>query len=146
MKFQTNATQLIAAIFIFLFTYTASAKLFSFASFRSTLGRLPLIGHFSSALAVGLPLLELTVSALLFFPKSRLLGLYASLILMAIFTIYIGYSLLSGSNLPCSCGGVIQNLSWREHLLLNFTLTSLAAVGLRLQMKISREKMKFLLQ
>jgi hypothetical protein len=69
------------------------------------------------------------------------LGLLASFGLMTVFTIYIAYMLLTSSHLPCSCGGVISKLSWKEHLWLNVLLSVLAAFSLCLQ-----QRFKFLLQ
>jgi len=38
-------------------------------------------------------------------------------------------------HLPCSCGGVIRELSWRDHLFFNVCFTVLAAVGISVEKK-----------
>jgi hypothetical protein len=134
----------IATLFIFLFTYTAVNKLVSFASFRYNLSHSPWIGSYSSCIAVLIPFLELAIVVLLFIPKTKLAGLYASLCLMGIFSLYIGYALVSGSKLPCSCGGIIQRLSWQQHFWVNLVLTFMAVLAIHLS-KI-QQKLKFLLQ
>jgi hypothetical protein len=48
---------------------------------------------------------------------------------MAAFTGYIGFMLLSNIELPCSCGGVISSLSWKNHLVFNILFLLLASVG-----------------
>jgi hypothetical protein len=74
----------------------------------------------------------------LFFSTTRKYGLVTSTILMAIFTIYISYMLLFTSNLPCSCGGVLKQLNWSQHLVFNviFLLLSIMALWLSNNNKI----------
>ena len=137
---------LISAVFIFLFTYTATSKLVAFASFQSTLGKLPVIGSFSPVLAILLPLSELVIATLLFFPASRRIGAFASLIIMLLFTTYIGWAILLDVKLPCSCGGILQSLNWRQHLWLNIFLTLLAWIMLSMQKKTPETESNFSLQ
>jgi hypothetical protein len=136
-----RTTEIIAALFILLFVYTATSKLLSHDAFVVTLKKSPLIGFASLFLSWTVPLLEIFISVLLLIPKFRRKGLMASFFLMALFTIYILYMLLSSSHLPCSCGGVISKLSWKEHLWLNVLLTVLAALPLYLQ-----QRLKFLFE
>ena len=133
---KTNLLNLIAAAFIFLFTYTALSKLTGFASFKATLQESPLIKDYASVLAYALPVTELVISGLLFIPYTRMAGLYSTLALMILFTGYIGYMLVFTPNLPCSCGGVLKQLSWKQHLLFNIFFTFLAAAAIWLQKRI----------
>ena len=89
-------------------------------------------------MAWAVPLTELAVAGLLFFVSTRGLGLKASFVLMILFTLYIGYMLVFTPHLPCSCGGVIKQLSWKEHLVFNIALTGLAALGIVLVKKRNR--------
>ncbi len=136
----------ISAFFIFLFTYTATSKLAAFASFQSTLGKLPVVGSFSPVLAVLLPLSELVIVALLFFPATRRAGARASFAIILLFTTYIGWAILLDVKLPCSCGGILQSLNWRQHLLLNLFLTLLAWIMVSMQKKTSEAESNFSLQ
>nr|WP_281682026.1 MauE/DoxX family redox-associated membrane protein [Zunongwangia profunda] len=38
---------------------------------------------------------------------------------MIVFTIYIWYTLNYSDYIPCSCGGIISDLNWTEHLIFN---------------------------
>lgn len=143
---RTFTTHFIASIFIFLFTYTALSKFFDFKNFTNILGQSPLIGKVNILLGWALPLLELMTAVLLFFPKTRLSGLYASLFLMCVFTIYIGYMITFAPHLPCSCGGVIRQLTWKQHLLLNILLVSTAGIGIRVYKPHRDQEQNFLLQ
>jgi hypothetical protein len=128
-------TDIIASIFILLFTYTGISKLLDIHSFRNTLSLSPFIGSSSYFIAWALPFVELAVSVLLFFPFARFIGLCFSLLLMTIFTFYIGFMILSSSSLPCSCGGILRQLSWKSHWLLNIILTLLTLVALLFEVK-----------
>lgn len=132
MKFKALANSIITALFIFLFTYTALSKFLDFANFKNVLHRSPLIGSLSVFLAWALPIAELLVAAGLFFPRTKLIGMWLSLLLMAVFTIYITYMILFTPHLPCSCGGVLRQLSWRQHLWFNLFFTALAAISIGL--------------
>lgn len=125
-----SIVEIIAALFILLFVYTGVTKLVDQASFRAVISRSPLIGHWSTFLSRALPFTELSAALLLFIPKTRKLGLWISLILMVVFTGYIAYMLLFSEQLPCSCGGVLQQLSWLQHLAFNFLFILLSALSI----------------
>lgn len=122
----------IAVLFLFLFVYTAVSKFLEFSLFQLTLSQSPLIGSLAPVVAVVLPLTEVLLAGLLFFPRTRKAGLYGSFLLMACFTVYIAYMLLFAGHLPCSCGGVLKELSWAEHLVFNGVFTLLAFWGVQL--------------
>jgi len=130
LSIKNSSLNLVAALFIFLFTYTALSKLIEHDLFRNTLSRSPLIGPYSGIVSLVLPITELIIAGLLFFPKTKLTGLYSSFVLMILFTTYLSYMIIFTKDLPCSCGGVLQQLSWQQHLWLNIFLTALAALGI----------------
>jgi hypothetical protein len=80
----------------------------------------------------------LIIAALLVVPAFRLAGLYAFFSLMSLFTIYIAVMLLSGSDIPCSCGGVLEEMSWGTHIVFNCVFVALSAWGIYLQRKKRR--------
>ncbi|KAA2240657.1 hypothetical protein F0L74_31415 [Chitinophaga agrisoli] len=125
-------TEIIAGLFILLFLYTALSKLNEFALFKHFLWTSPLIGRKANIVAWVVPAVEILVSLLLFLPATRRRGLYASFMLMLAFTIYLAYMIIFVPKLPCSCGGVISQLSWQQHLIFNIVFTILSVVGIRL--------------
>lgn len=127
--------EIISALFILLFVYTATTKLIEHESFRAVLGESPLIGKKANILSWLLPILELFTAALLFIPSFRKWGFTSALILMLIFTFYISYMILFASDLPCSCGGVISRITWPQHLVFNIFFTALAAIALRFTLR-----------
>ena len=122
--------EVIAAVLILVFTYTAISKFLDQQTFRAVISQSSLIGESASVLSWVLPVFELITSLLLFIPASRLVGLLLSFVLMILFTGYVAYNLLYVSNLPCSCGGVVSSLSWNQHLVMNIFLTVLSIVGI----------------
>lgn len=134
--------EIISSLLILLFVYTAITKFLAIDSLKIVLKDYPLIGGMPVLVAWVLPITELIVSLLLFLPRTRLWGLYASLILMSSFTLYLGYMLALTSKLPCTCGGMLQKLSWPQHFVFNvfFVLLSLAGILLiRKQAKQNQE-------
>jgi uncharacterized membrane protein YphA (DoxX/SURF4 family) len=122
-------------LFIILFMYTAASKFFTISSFASTLAKSPLIGNMNYVVAWGIPIIEVIISILLILPSFRRVGLYAALILMVAFTIYLAYMILSDSKLPCHCGGVISTMSWQQHIWFNMGFIVLAITGLVINKK-----------
>lgn len=126
---------IVAYLFIILFMYTAANKLLTIPSFASTLAKSPLIGPYHIVLAWGIPILEIVISIVLIFPSFRKSGLRASLLMMIVFTVYLLYMVLSGSKLPCNCGGVISAMTWRQHIWFNLSFIALAVTGLIINKK-----------
>jgi len=124
-------TEIASSLLILLFAYTAISKLFNYRAFARTLSESPLIHNGADTIAWLLPATELVVVLLLFFERTRKAGLYASLLLLVLFTLYLLYMVLFVADLPCSCGGVLSKMSWKQHLFFNlfFILINLIAIG-----------------
>ncbi len=130
MKRKTLLLDLVCALFILLFLYTALSKLYDFETLRVQLGRSPLLTDISELVAWAVPAIEIVLAGILMVPRTRDIGLYGSFTLMVMFTAYI-FAILNFSDvIPCSCGGVISKLSWSGHLVLNIFFTFLAAAGI----------------
>jgi len=122
--------EIISSLFILLFVYTATSKFFDFRNFKYVLADSPLIGKMAPIVAWSIPMVELAIAVLLFFPRLRRAGLWSSLALMLLFTGYLGYMILFTKDRPCSCGGVIQKMSWNQHLIFNSVFILLAIIAL----------------
>jgi hypothetical protein len=57
---------------------------------------------------------------------------------MVLFTGYIIALLTFSDKLPCSCGGVIELMSWSQHIIFNSLFIALAAVGVVLQRQLKK--------
>jgi putative oxidoreductase len=124
----------VCALLILLFLYASISKFLDFKTFIDEMNNQPLPNSWTPYLVWSIPLLEIAISIGLLFEYTRLLCLYASLVVMAIFTIYTGIVLLHFfPYIPCSCGGVIRHLTWSQHLILNLTYIGISVLGISLQ-------------
>ncbi|HLW32169.1 MAG TPA: MauE/DoxX family redox-associated membrane protein, partial [Aequorivita sp.] len=123
----TNTTiTVICYLFVLLFLYAATSKLLDFETFTVQLAQSPLLSAYAGIIAWMVPGIEILIAGLLIFPRFRTLALYASFTLMVMFTAYI-YIILNFSDfIPCSCGGVLEKLSWTQHLIFNVVFIVLA--------------------
>lgn len=120
-------------LLIVLFTYTAFSKWLNLHLHLYAMRNQPFSRLVNDFLAYALPVVEMITVVLLVLNSTRLMGLYISLLLMSLFTAYISAVLLNFfGRVPCSCGGVIEQLGWMEHLVFNiiFLLISIAAIRL----------------
>lgn len=120
---------LCSSLLILLFTYTAISKLTEFEKFVRVLDESPLIHKGADTIGWLLPVTELIVVLLLFFEQTRKAGLYASLLLLVLFTLYLLYMVLFVADLPCSCGGVLSKMSWKQHVLFNLFFIVINLIG-----------------
>jgi uncharacterized membrane protein YphA (DoxX/SURF4 family) len=131
LKARSIVSDAAAYLLLALFVYTATSKILTVDSFSSTMAKSPLIGSYSLLVAWLIPITEILVSILLIVPVTRKSGLYASLSILALFTIYLIYMVLSGTKLPCNCGGAINTMTWQQHIWFNVAFLLLAAIGIR---------------
>ena len=128
MKKET-AIQIICALLVFLFVYAAVSKLANWTTFVSDMNNQPFPSFLKPILVWAVPFTELAIVALLIFDTTRLIGLYASLVLMIAFSFYTAVVLLHFfAYVPCSCGGIIKNLSWGQHLVFNLFIVLIAFI------------------
>jgi MFS family permease len=124
--------ELISTFFVLLFAYTAVNKLAIYGTFVDQLSKSPYLEKYAMAVGWLIPVSELIIAVLLVYRRTRLIGLFASFGLMLAFTIYIYMMLHYSHYVPCSCGGVLAQLSWQQHLVFNIVALLLALAGISL--------------
>ncbi|WP_417859372.1 MauE/DoxX family redox-associated membrane protein [Xanthomarina gelatinilytica] len=120
-------------LFILLFVYAAVSKLVDYETFENQLGQSPLLSAFAGWVAPGVIIIELLIALLLIFERTRLIALFGFYSMMVLFTTYIIIILNFTDFIPCSCGGVLEQLSWTEHLVFNVGFMGLGVVGIFIQ-------------
>ncbi|WP_047419600.1 MauE/DoxX family redox-associated membrane protein [Cellulophaga sp. Hel_I_12] len=120
----------ICFLFILLWVYAATSKLLMYDEFQIQLSKSPFVSKYSSQLVWIIPLTEYVLAGLFLFQKYILNAFYLSLSMMALFTLYILFVLNFSESIPCSCGGIIGQLSWNEHLFFNVAFILLAFLGI----------------
>lgn len=129
---KTLLADIITYFFILLFFYTGVVKLMEVRLFKEQLVSSPFLGSLAGIITWALPTGELLLAVALFIPKWRLKALYVTLALMSFFTIYVIVIFFMDNHLSCSCGGIIEELSPRQHILFNSACVVLATVAIAL--------------
>lgn len=132
--------EIISGAFIFLFVYAAVSKLMDMEKFAAQIGQSPILTDMNYFIAWFIPLSEIGISLLLARKVTRLIGLYASFGMMVLFTAYITAILSFSEHIPCSCGGVLERLTWKEHLAFNSIFIGLAGVAIIILSKQKNRK------
>lgn len=127
-------------LLILLFAYTAFSKAQLFTSkaiidvsqFRDDMFKSPVLQNHVQVLGYLIPGIEFIICIMLLIKATKLVGYYLSLLLLCTFAGYIIFMMNVYPALPCTCGGIIEELSWHGHLLLNifFILITTRAIVL----------------
>ena len=126
-------------LFIVLFVYASTTKLLDHQLFEIQISLNTYLRPFATALSILLPLAELAIAIMLAIGRFRLWGLYAFTGLMFIFTIYIVIIINFSEKLPCSCGGILQRMHWKDHLIFNIVFVALGIIAIYLHRKNNKE-------
>lgn len=135
---KTVILEIIIVLYIILFLYTGISKLIDYSVFKEQISTSPLLAPVSTIIAIGLPWIEFLIVGLLIIPRWRLKGLYSAFLMMVLFTIYIIGILFFNKELPCSCGGVISELSWSQHIVFNSAFIITALIGIRIERQLKK--------
>lgn len=121
---------IISGVLLILFLYTSISKLTGYERFKIVLSTSPLLKPVAGIIAWLLPVTEIVIAIMLFLPFTRVKGLKASSVLIFIFTLYLVYMVAFTTQLPCNCGGVLQFLTWPQHIFFNLLFILLAIAGI----------------
>ena len=134
MKFNNkkNALIIICYLYVAMLIYAATSKILDFETFKIQLGQSPLLSAFAGWITIVVPTAEIFISILLLIPRFRFIGLFASYMLMVTFTAYIYIILNYSSFIPCSCGGILEKMTWNQHLIFNIVFIAFAVIAILL--------------
>ena len=124
--------QTILSLLVLLMVYAAASKGLAFTKFATQLSKSPLFGSWYKLAAVLILVAELIAASLLLFPRTQRIGLWACALLLTVFTLYIMGMLLLSPKLPCSCGGIIERLGWKGHIVFNLSALAISLYALYL--------------
>jgi putative oxidoreductase len=122
--------EVICCLLIILFFYTGLSKLVDYQTFTFDVINAPYVNALSPIIGIAVPIIELMVALFLVFPKTRRFGLYGAFCLMVTFTLYVGFILSFAKHKPCTCGGVLRDMSWKQHLWFNIFFTVISYFGI----------------
>lgn len=123
MKLKTKhyLIQFAAALLIFIFLYAALLKIFQPVAYISKMSHLPILNEIHNSFLWVVPISELIIVLLLCWPRYRELGFLLSLALLLFFALYIAGLYIFAKRMPCSCGGILEKMSWPQHIVFNIT-------------------------
>lgn len=128
---------LICLLFVALWLYASVIKLADMRKFRNALSLQVFPKWIGFILACTLPFLELGLAGALIYQPFRLYGMYTSLLLMTVFTIYTGGAAFEFyRQYPCPCGGIFTRMGWKKHFKVNLVFTVLAFIAILLMSSI----------
>ena len=130
---KTIIIEAIALLFFILFLYTAVSKIIDYHRFvfQMRLAPLPILKVIAPTIGWLVPVVELFISIILITRKYRQLAFYFSVALLSVFELYILFMLIFNTELPCTCGGIISQMSWKAHVVFNAIFITLGVIGLR---------------
>ena len=137
-KVKTRVVEFISYFFILLFCYASISKIMDFENFQIQILESPLLSAYAGFIPFAIIILELIFAGLLCYQKTRNIGLIGSFILILIFTGYIFFIIRTSENLPCSCGGILEKMSWHQHLYFNIGCIVISVIALGLNLRYSR--------
>lgn len=135
-KISKMIVDILAGSIVFLFMYTALSKLLDLNLFIGQINNQPFPNWMTPYIATLVLLVEVSIVVFLIWQKMKKTGFILSIITMSIFSIYTILVLLKVfDRVPCSCGGVIKQLSWPQHMFFNLAYLLISIVGLVLYNK-----------
>lgn len=121
--------EIITTILLIVWLHTGISKLIDWRSFSMQMQQSPIFHSYANIVTFAGPIVEIILSGLLIFNRTRMLGMVGSFLLMAFFSWYVCWLMLYLPTLPCSCGGIVSFLNWPQHLALNIFLMIASLVG-----------------
>ncbi|SEA97900.1 hypothetical protein SAMN05660909_04485 [Chitinophaga terrae (ex Kim and Jung 2007)] len=124
-------TTFVSLCIIALLISTGRDKLMNFPITRLQMSESPwsLVSNNAYFFAWAVPLTEMIICLMLLWLPIRKWGFITSFILFSAFTIYIGVLMVFVPHLPCSCGAIMAELSWWQHLGINIVFLILSFWG-----------------
>lgn len=130
---------IITTLHVLLFLYASISKLMDYSLFYEQLVASPILAPISKSVAFAVPTIEIIIVIMIIIPRLKLKGFYLSTIVVSSFTLYIIAILLRSENIPCSCGGLLEELTWEQHIFFNISFIILTILGIICQQKIQAE-------
>jgi len=123
---------------LFLFVYAGYAKIVDHKRFIQGLARVHIIHDYAMLISILVPFVEILIAFALIVPKTMKIGFISFIAITTCFTAYIISAMIWEPKLPCRCGGVIEKLTWTQHIWFNLAFIILAIVGVRLLNSIKK--------
>ncbi len=126
--------QALTAFFIFFLVYTAGYKALNVTAFEFNIGRTGIFpAKYLSLVSYAVIMIEiLVIISLMIKPQ---LGLKLYTVLMSLFSVYIIFLYYTGRYEVCGCGGILNGLGFKPHLVINISQVILGTIAVNLNSK-----------
>lgn len=125
--------EIISALLIVFFLHSAISNYIQLQSLKNLLAFYTIN---TTEVAWAIVIVEAVIALLLFISRTRLTGLLAVLL----FTLYAGYTVLRTPHFPHDFGGILNNLSSKQHILIYVLLALMTIAGIWLAIRKPRLK------
>jgi len=125
-----KSLNIISFLLALTFSYAAVSKTLDLQKFQVQLGQSTMLGFIAEPLSILVPIVEIALTVLIFIPRTRIVGFYSLLAMMTMFTTYIVIIMNYSYHIPCSCGGILNSLGWKHHLIFNLLLCALIVLAI----------------
>lgn len=136
MKRKLEIMVTVSIILLVLWIPSALDKILNFPSFKEGLLKQPFPDGIGTALAYGLPTMELVIGILLATQRFMSIAFGISILLLAMYSNYVGMAIFLGAkSYLCKCSLLIEKLDWSDQLYFNLVFLGISIVGYYLQKK-----------
>ena len=132
----------IVGTLVVLFLYTTAEKLINWKQFLLQLKQSPILSPAAQLFGWVVPTIEITIIILLLIPGCRLKGLYSTLVIIILFTVYLLLLSTYTYYIPCSCGGILDQLPLSIHVAFNCMVAIVSLLGILNQNHLNQHKEK----
>lgn len=127
-------------LLVLLWLHAAGSKLADFTKYERSMRLQTPLHLIAEPLIWILPLLEAGIALALVNTRTKLTGFYTSFVLLFCFTVYIAMIVLDVfPQEPCSCGGIIRQFNWRQHLVFNVFFLAVSLTGIMAEIRQTKE-------
>ena len=128
---QIKTTKIISVAIAILWAYAACSKLGNYGKTVWEMHNQVFPDAVAGVFSWFVPAMEMGLALMLLIPRFRVSGLWASGLLLVIFSLYIALaSTKVFGRIPCSCGNLFRDMPSWLHILFNLSFATLAYTGL----------------
>lgn len=128
------AEQVVVFILVVIWAYSGIEKLMDWERSWNAFHNQTFLAELADIISYVVPVSEILLAVLLVIRAARWWGLMGSVLLLTVFTTYVGLVWWGAfPRVPCNCAGFMESMGWGAHLVMNLFLMiiAVAVLGIR---------------